>query len=505
MKVAIIYPPITNNKEYPLLTQNRQFKYTNSLEVRIYPVVMSYLATMLKNDNNDVLYLDGINLRMSNEKFEKKLISFNPDFIVLETKAPIIKRHWEYINNLKNKLNSKIILVGDHIVFFPEESLEKSRADFTINSGDYDFIIRDLIRFYNKKNDKLPAGVYFKEDNKIKSTGFAKLYELDELPVIDRDLTKWDIYGEAYLYHPVAYIMSGRGCGGSNSEKNFKSNKKNISQYETKMPGLCTFCIWQYSLWRCSARLMSPAKVADEIENLVVNYKIKEIFDDNESGAIWSLDWMREFYNEMEKRNLIGKITISSNARADSLTDETLKILKKLNYRLLKIGVESGNNKTLKILKKDETVEEIVEGIKRAKRYGLIAMLTTMVGYPWETEEDTKETYKVTKEIMLYKTHFGDSLQASIIVPYPGTPLFNEAKKNNWLLFDEKDYEKYDMAHQILKTEIDTEKWCKKIWKIHLHPLFLIKSFFSIKKFSDFKLAIGGLISLFGHLRDYKE
>jgi len=106
---------------------------------------------------------------------------------------------------------------------------------------------------------------------------------------------------------------------------------------------------------------------------------------------------------------------------------------------------------------------------------------------------------------MLYKTHFGDSLQASIIVPYPGTPLFNEAKKNNWLLVGDTDYEKYDMAHQILKTDIDTELWCKKIWKIHLHPLFLIKSLFSIRRLSDFKLAFGGLISLFGHLRDYKE
>jgi len=505
MKIAVVYPPIKRNKEYPLLTQNRQFKYTNSLEVRIYPVVMAYLATMLKQDGNDVLYLDGINLRMAESDFEKRLLDFNPDFIVIETKAPIIKAHWQYINKLKDKLDSKIILVGDHIVFFPEESFENSKVDFTIKSGDYDFIIRDLIRYYNGVNNELPKGVLYRESGEIKDSGFAGFYNLDELPVIDRDLTEWNIYGEAYLYHPVAYIMSGRGCGGSNSFKNFKSNKKSFGKYETKMPGLCTFCIWQYSLWRCSARLMSPAKVADEIENLVKNYKVKEVFDDNESGAVWSYEWLEEFYYEMKQRNLIGKITISSNARADSLTDNTLKLLKKLNYRLLKIGVESGNNKTLKILKKDETIEEIVEGIKRAKKYGLIAMLTTMVGYPWETEEDTRQTYKVTKDIMLYKTHFGDSLQASIIVPYPGTPLFNEAKKNNWLLVGDTDYEKYDMAHQILKTDIDTELWCKKIWKIHLHPLFLIKSLFSIRRLSDFKLAFGGLISLFGHLRDYKE
>ena len=73
MKIAIIYPPVTYNNEYPLLTQNRQFKFTNSLEVRIYPVVMSYLATMLQKDSHEVLYLDGINSRLRLNEFNKKV------------------------------------------------------------------------------------------------------------------------------------------------------------------------------------------------------------------------------------------------------------------------------------------------------------------------------------------------------------------------------------------------------------------------------------------------
>jgi len=508
MKVAIIYPPIKYKNAYPLLTQNRQFKFTNSLEVRIYPVVMGYLATMLKNDKHHILYLDGINARMSFEKFENELYKFNPEYIVIETKAPIIEMHWEYINKLKKDLPSaKIILTGDHVSFYPEESLQKSKVDYVIKGGDYDFIIRDFLRhIQNPKKYKIPGGIFLKNKKGIIiNTGREKLYNLNELPLIDRNLTKWYLYGEAYLYHPVAYIMSGRGCGGSNSFKNFKSKKKKFNKYDTKMPGLCSFCIWQYAFYRVSARLMHPKKIVDEIENLVKNYKVKEVFDDNESGAIWCKEWLEDFYTEMKKRNLLGKIIISSNARADSLTSDVCKLLKKLNYRLLKIGVESGNNKTLKKLKKDETVEEIVEGIKRAKRYGLITMLTTMVGYPWEDEADTLKTYKVTKELMLYKTHFGDSLQSSIIVPYPGTPLYNEAIKNKWFVINPKDYKKFDMAHQILKSKINSAKWCKKIWRIHLHPLFILKSLFTIKRVNDIKLALRGFISLLGHLRDYEK
>ena len=72
-----------------------------------------------------------------------------------------------------------------------------------------------------------------------------------------------------------------------------------------------------------------------------------------------------------------------------------------------------------------------------------------------------------------------------------------------WFIVDPKDYTKFDMAHQLLRTEIDSSLWCKKIWRIHLHPLFLLKSFFTLRRWRDIKMAFRGLISLFGHLRDY--
>jgi radical SAM superfamily enzyme YgiQ (UPF0313 family) len=207
----------------------------------------------------------------------------------------------------------------------------------------------------------------------------------------------------------------------------------------------------------------------------------------------------------MKKRGLTGKVSISSNARADSLTDSVCQLLKKSGFRLLKIGIESGNDKTLKMLKKDESTAETMAGVKKAKDHGLIAMLTTMVGYPWEDEKDAFQTYHFTKEIMLYKTHFGDSLQSSIVVPYPGTPLYRQALKNKWFIVHPRKYEDFDMAHQILKTSIDTVKWCRKMWRIHLHPLFILKSIFTLRKWKDIKLALRGTISLLGHLRDYSS
>jgi radical SAM superfamily enzyme YgiQ (UPF0313 family) len=486
MKVAIIYPPIVRKDKYPLLSQNRQFRYSSSSEVKIYPIVPATAATMLQKEGFEILYLDGINERLSMENFLRKLLSFGPDLVVIETKTPIIKKHWNFIFEIKKLIEVKCILVGDHVSALPEESLINSSVDFVIVGGDYDHTLLKLCQSLKEERETDGGGIWYKKNDKIKNTGLPEEIEnLDYLPFIDRELTRWQIYGEAYLYKPCTYIMSGRGCG------------------RVDGVGVCKFCSWQHNLWNCRARLRSPANLADEIELLVDRYNIKEVFDDNESGAVWNRKWLEEFHQQMKDRGLIGQVILSTNSRADSLDNETCQLLKKTGFRLLKVGLESGNDETLKKINKNELIYQIKKGVKTAKDYGLIVMLTVMTGYPWETEEDVKRTYEVAKELMLYKTKFGDSLQSSVVVPYPGTPLYKIAVKNGWFSIDPMDHEKFDMSQPVLKTEIDPFKWCDKIWGIHKEPSFLLKSMVSMRSHRDLKLAYTGLKSVIAHSKDF--
>ena len=489
-KIAIIYPPITNRRgQYPLLTQNRQFRYSSSTEVRIFPLVMASAATLLNEQGYQVLFLDGINRRQSPEEFHRILSQFQPDVVVLESKAPMIREHWLYLSQLKSFLPQFVsVLVGDHVTAFPEESLDNQAIDYCLAGGDYDLSLLGLVDFLSGETAQLPPGVHYREDNQLKNSGPFQLgADLDELPFINRDLARWQDYGEAYLYKPVMYILSGRGCGGNGMK-----------------PGQCRFCSWQHSLWSCSARLRSPENFVAELESLYHRYQMVEVFDDNEAGATFSYEWLEEVYKLMLKKKLVGKFFLSSNSRADCLTPETCEMLKKLNFRLLKVGLEAGTDKTLARLNKHETVEQIRSGVKNAKDQGLIVMLTSMMGYPWESEEDAQATYELAKELMLYKTRFGDSLQSSVIVPYPGTPLYKEAIKHGWLLYDKNDYEKFDMSRPVLKSAYDPMKWCNKLWSIHKHPLFLFKSAVSLKSYRDIRLALQGVSSLLGHLKDFR-
>jgi radical SAM superfamily enzyme YgiQ (UPF0313 family) len=187
------------------------------------------------------------------------------------------------------------------------------------------------------------------------------------------------------------------------------------------------------------------------------------------------------------------------------LNEEIVDLLVLCGWRLLKIGLESGSDYTIKHLAKCETVELISRGVKMAKDKGLVILLTTMMGYPWETEEDVRKTYEVTKDLLFYKVRAGDCMQASVVIAYPGSPLWMEATRKNWLLIGKTDYEKYDMSHPILKSQINASEWATKTWNLMKDPRFVIGQVTTVRSFRQINLLWRGLQSLLGHVQDYGD
>ncbi len=103
MKISISYPPIHSEKGVPLLSQNRQFQYFKS-PTYIYPVVPAYAATLLANAGYDVIWDDGIAEEKTFSQWLTDLERTNPDVIMIETKTPVVKKHWAIINEVKTVL-----------------------------------------------------------------------------------------------------------------------------------------------------------------------------------------------------------------------------------------------------------------------------------------------------------------------------------------------------------------------------------------------------------------
>ena len=148
------------------------------------------------------------------------------------------------------------------------------------------------------------------------------------------------------------------------------------------------------------------------------------------------------------------------------------QIMKRAGFRKIKAGLESANQKTLDRINKGIKVQDIIDGCRNASKEGIDVHLTVMVGYPWETKDDVFKTLDLARELMV--KGYAEMLQATIIVPYPGTPLYKESLENKWFRFDPEEYERYDMTEPVFNTpDMEPEeiiKMCQDIYKVFLSP-----------------------------------
>ena len=510
MRVAICYPPLKSEKGVPLLTQNRQFQWF-SRPTYIFPVVPATAATMLKKAGHEVLFLDGIAAEMGEEEFDGRLSSFAPDMIVLETKTPVVKRHWKWIrrfvdSSIRRFVDSsihrfgcggraRVVLVGDHVTAMPEESMRECPVDYILTGGDWDFLLKNLVES-NFDPAKFEPGIWYRKTSEspnlridestnlliddFASTGpFQLNHDLNEAPWIDRDLVRWELYAKKngnFKRTPGTYIMSGRDC------------------WHAK----CTFCSWTTLYPRY--RVRNVKDVVDEIEMLVEKYGIKELMDD--SGSFPVGGWLTEFCNEIIRRGINKKLRIDCNMRFGRLTFDDYKLMRKAGFRLVLFGVESANQATLDRFCKALKVEDVVQGCEWASKAGLAVHLTFMFGHAWEGPAEIANTVRLARKFLA--KGWAHTLQCTLTIPYPGTPLFKELEASGGLTT--LDWDEYDQRRAITKTPLATEAEIKcairEVYRGFLQPGAVLALFRHY--LFDFGFYYRGIRYLIGHLLDFR-
>ncbi len=466
MKIVIGYPPIKSSKGVPLLSQNRQFQWFSS-PTYVYPVIPASAATLLKTNGYQVSWLDGIAENWSYNQWFNQLQAESPDLLFIETKTPVIKQHWQIIKHLKSKIpDLKICLAGDHVTALPKESSKNCPVDYIVVGGNYDLSLLSIANSINKTKQKVYQGRTFVN-----------------LPFIDRQLTKWRLYAYKngnFKFTPAAYTMAGRDCW-------WRQN------------GGCTFCSWTTLFPKFMVR--TPKNLLDEIDQLI-KLGIKEVFDD--TGTFMTGNWLKQFCQGMIKRGYNKKIVFGCNMRFGVLTQKDYYLMAKANFRFLLFGLESASQTTLDRLNKGIKINQVEPELKIIKSAGgrLEPHVTCMVGYPWESLADAQNTVNFTKN--LFKKGLISSLQATIVIPYPGTKLFAQAKKNHWL--KTLDWNKYDMRQPILKSPIPDKKLMQLTRNIYLScftPQFIFKKLLSIRSLADIKFLFRSVRKFVGQLLDF--
>ena len=479
MRIAIAYPPLESEKGVPLLTQNRQFQWF-SRPTYIFPVVPATAATMLKKAGHEVLFLDGIAAEMTSAAFDDALRGFAPDLVVIETKTPVVKRHWRWIRERKAQLqpSCRFALVGDHVTAMPEESMAECPVDFILTGGDWDFLLLNVADAAFDVS-KFEPGIWYREGGAIRNTGPFRLdHDLNSAPHIDRELVRWELYScrnGNFKRTPGTYIMAGRDC------------------WHAK----CTFCSWTTLYPKYRTRRVDD--VLDEIQDLVERYGVREIMDDSGSFPVGS--WLTDFCNGMIARGLNRKVRIDCNMRFGRLGPDDYKLMRKAGFRLVLFGVESANQETLDRFCKALKVEDVEKGAKWASDAGLAVHLTFMFGHAWEGPEEMANTVRLARRLLA--CGYAATLQCTLTIPYPGTPLFRELKEAGMLTT--LDWDDYDQRTAVTKTplasESDVKKAIRDVYRGFLQPRALWHLF--RRNLFDLSFYYRGWRYLKGHLTDF--
>jgi len=184
----------------------------------------------------------------------------------------------------------------------------------------------------------------------------------------------------------------------------------------TGCPNKCTFCCNSYLTDIVYRNLNS---VEEEISELVYNHGIDTIHlvDD----CIFS--YTKRFY---ELVNILYKYDLQFNAasRIMSLTKEKIKNFQDKNGLRVHVGIESGSQRILNLIKKRLKLEEAIKRTKWLNDYNVNWQVFFMVGFPFETFKEIQMTESTALQI---EPTF---ISLNRFTPYPGTEIARTYFKN---------------------------------------------------------------------------
>ena len=190
--------------------------------------------------------------------------------------------------------------------------------------------------------------------------------------------------------------------------------------------------------------------------------------------------------------------------RFDGCSFEDYRLMRRAGFRFILFGLESASNYTLERINKKLKVETIIKSCKEAKKAGLSPHITIMFGYHWEKKEDIERTLKLGSYLL--RKNYAKTMQATIVIPYPGTPLFKECVDEN--LLEDLDWNKFDMKGLVMKTDVDKDfvkTAVQNMYKNAFNPEFIFRRIIGIKGLEDLIFFSRAIKFVFGHIIDFKK
>ena len=366
----------------------------------------------------------------NNTALDNAISVFNPDVIAFTANSHQVPYVKNFISYIKNEYSHVFVILGGVAVTIdPESVINQIDADaFCRGEGEAPFVqyLEKLDSGFSGENYKLPNFSYKKNINPC--TYFVE--NLDSLPIARRSL--FSFYRNADKSENLPFGVRFLFCRGCPFNCTYCCNK-----------GLKDFfpSIKNYVRWP------SPERAVEEIALLSDQFKFNSFVIDDD---IFTLDnkWTQRFC-EVYPNNLKDK-KFEVNIRIGTVTLELLKALKDCGCNLVKMGLESGDEKIREnVLNRKITNEMIKDTVDMIRKAGLDIHTFNMVGIPGETHASVIKTIRINRYINPKR------LQVTIFYPYKNTQLGESCiKKGSVSSIEDSYFKKKVIKHENLSAVV---------------------------------------------------
>jgi len=358
-----------------------------------YPYELGYTSAMLKKFRPDfnVTMIDGCHECLNADEYLERLKLFHPNVLITECSALT----YQAMTRVRKGLRCSAYLAGPYGMANREQA---ERDGWKVLNGEFEYHIADAFGITHP------------------DTPFV---DLDWLPYPeDHDVSRIE-YEEPFgnPYNGMVQIYATRGC-----------------------PLACNFCVVPtyyggHGQSHKSHRCRNVDNVCDEIESLANKYGDRfngAYFHDEAHNA--NPKWLAEFCQALIRRGL-NRYHYDAMCGYWTFTEELIALMAQAGYCNIRIGIESLSEDVTRAIGKVVFEDKLIRVLEWCKKYGMRTYGTTQVGAVNSSEERDLKSLEGLLE--LRKRGLLDIWQNSVSTPMPGTPFYDEAKKNGWLITDD--------------------------------------------------------------------
>jgi anaerobic magnesium-protoporphyrin IX monomethyl ester cyclase len=395
------------------------------------PIGIMSLSSVIKQAGHDCVLFDQANPDTPNQVIIDRINQEQPALVGLSFLSTTSYPYAKMLAREIRSTNSKVKLAFGGVFASLNASLVKLQCpevDFVCR-GDGEQLLLDLLA--NLEDPQSVASLtWMKNGQVVQNPNRAMERQLDQWPFPDRESLKLDYVESMPLDVPVVLslrrfttMQTSRGC-----------------------PWPCIFCdipIFNEGKWRAR----SPQHVVAELKHLeALGYESVGFVDDH---FLLQPKRIEAICNGIMEEKL--SIRWGIEGRVDSVAQHLFPAMAKANCGAMMFGIESGSQKILDRLKKEQTLDQVTTAVKNAKKAGVeIVHGFFTVGNPDETIEDMEATFDFASKLPL------DTFGFNRLCVYRGTPLWQEYVKRG-LVNETTDWYKYFKCSEIDPTCLSGE------------------------------------------------